>query len=59
MLSRKEAAKYLGVHINTLDHSDIPRVRLGCRTLFRQKTLDKYVQDLERKWKPRKGIRHE
>jgi hypothetical protein len=58
LLSRREAAAYLGVHINTLDHSDIPRVRMGWRVLFRQKTLEKYVLDLERKWKPRREVRH-
>jgi excisionase family DNA binding protein len=59
VLSRREAAKYLGIHINTLDKSDIPRVRMGRKIMFRQKTLDKYVLELERKWKPKKGSRHE
>ena len=42
-LSREEAAKYLGVHINTLDKSNVPRVRVGGRVLFWQKTLDKLL----------------
>jgi hypothetical protein len=52
VFSRMEAAAYLGIHWNTLDKSDIPRVRMGGRILFRRKTLDKYLADVERKWKP-------
>ena len=48
VLSRKEAAAYLGVHLNTVDRWDIPRIRIGGRTLFRQKTLEKYLADKER-----------
>jgi len=46
-LSRREAAEYLGVHINTIDTSKIPRIHFGGRTLFRKITLDKYFEDLE------------
>ena len=48
-LSRQEAADYLGVHINTLDNSDIPRIRIGTRVLFRLVTLDMFVEEMERK----------
>jgi hypothetical protein len=48
MLTRKETAHYLGIHINSLDrYRDIPRIRLGGRILFRKETLDKYLADLE------------
>jgi len=43
VLSRKEAAAYLGIHVNTLDKNDIPRIHIGRRTLFRQKTLEKIL----------------
>jgi len=42
-LSRKEAADYLGIHLNTLDRSNIPRVRIGGRVLFRRTTLEKLL----------------
>jgi hypothetical protein len=48
VLSRKEAAAYLGIHINTLDKNDVPRIHLGGRTLFRVKALDKYLAKNER-----------
>jgi len=48
VLSRKEAAAYLGIHINTLDNSDIPRIHIGRRTLFRQKTLDRHIAGNEK-----------
>jgi len=47
-LSRREAAEYLGIHINTIDqHSELPRIHFGRRTLFRKSTLDKFFEDLE------------
>jgi len=48
VLSRKEAAKYLGIHWNTLDRSEIPRIRIGGRTVFRVRTLDAYLSKMER-----------
>jgi hypothetical protein len=47
-LSRYEAADYLGIHVNTLDKSEIPRFRIGRRTLFRLVTLDMFVEEMER-----------
>jgi hypothetical protein len=47
VLSRKEAAAYLGIHVNTLDKNDIPRIHIGRRTLFRQKTLEKILAGKE------------
>jgi len=48
-LSRVEAARYLGIHINSLDrNTKIPRVRIGGRVLFRKETLDKLLIDSER-----------
>ena len=48
-LTRKEAADYLGIHLNTLDKSEIPRFRIGTRVLFRLVTLDMFVEEMERK----------
>jgi len=46
-LTRIEAANYLGIHLNTLDKSSIPRVRIGRRVLFNRKTLEKLLGDKE------------
>jgi len=39
--SRKAAAAYLGIHINTLDRSDIPRVYFGRSVVFKREVLDR------------------
>ena len=46
-LSRKEAAAYLGIHLNTLDRSNVPRIHIGRRVLYRRKTLDRFLNDRE------------
>jgi hypothetical protein len=51
--SRIEAAKYLGIHVNTIDKSGIPRVRIGSRTIFRKVALDRYLR--EREGRPESG----
>jgi excisionase family DNA binding protein len=48
-LTREEAAKYLGVHVNTLDRSSIPRVRIGNRVLFTRATLDGLLSGSQRR----------
>lgn len=53
VLSRDEAAAYLGVHVNTIDRSDIPRIYIGGRTLFRMVTLNKYFEEMEQIRRPR------
>jgi len=53
VLSRDEAAAYLGIHFNTLDKSDIPRIYVGRRTLFRKETLNKYFAKMERIRRPK------
>jgi hypothetical protein len=53
VLNRQEAADYLGVHIHTLDKSDIPRIRIADKVLFRKCTLDKFLAEEEKKWTPK------
>jgi len=48
VLTRDETAAYLGIHLNTLDRSDVPRIHIGARVLFRKATVDKYLSDMER-----------
>jgi excisionase family DNA binding protein len=46
-LSRQEAADYLGIHINTIDRSNVPRIRIGGRVLFNRETLDRLLSGKE------------
>ena len=48
VLSRDETAAYLGIHINTLDKCNIPRIHIGGRTLFKRETLDRYLTENEK-----------
>jgi hypothetical protein len=53
-LSRKNAAKYLGICLNTLDNLDIPRIRIGVRVVYRRATLEKFLEEGEAEWKNRR-----
>ena len=49
VLSAKEAADYLGVHINTISkHVEIPRFRIGGRVLFRKEKQRFQMQEITR-----------
>ena len=48
-LSRKEAAHYLGIHVNTLDRSDIPRIYIGGKVLFKIDTLKNFFTEVQRR----------
>ena len=43
VLSRKEAAIYLGVCKTTLDRQSIPKTQIGRRVLYRKEILDKWL----------------
>lgn len=43
VLTAKEAAAYLGMSVSWVEHSDLPRVRLGRAVRFRRVDLDAYV----------------
>jgi predicted DNA-binding transcriptional regulator AlpA len=43
-LGYDEAARYLGVKRSWLEHSDVPRVKLGRRVVFRIVDLDTYLE---------------
>jgi excisionase family DNA binding protein len=45
ILSRREAAKYLGIGKTTLDRLDIPRTKIGRRVLFKREVLKKWVDE--------------
>jgi len=42
VFSRKEAAKYLGVCVTTLDRLDIPHTRVRHRVFYKQSVLNKW-----------------
>jgi hypothetical protein len=43
ILSRKQAALFLGICKNTLDSLDIPRTKIGRRVLFKRDVLNKWI----------------
>jgi predicted DNA-binding transcriptional regulator AlpA len=43
-LNASDAAAYLGMSVSWLWHSDVPRVRLGRRVLFRVVDLNNYLE---------------
>jgi len=45
ILSRREAAVYLGICRATLDRLDIPRTRIRHRVMFKREVLLKWVDD--------------
>ena len=42
-LTAKEAAQYLGMSLSWLQHSDVPRVRLGAAVRYLRADLDVYL----------------
>lgn len=45
MLSRNEAAFYLGVNVNTLDRAKIPHAKIGSRCIFSKQVLDAWIAE--------------
>ena len=45
VLSRREAASYLGICRTTLDRLDIPKTRIRHRVMFKLDVLKKWVDD--------------
>jgi hypothetical protein len=41
LLNRSEAARYLGIGLNTLGELDIPKTRIKRRVLYRRDILEK------------------
>ena len=57
ILSRRETADLLGICRNTLDRSDIPRIKIGKRVVYKRDVLNKWLDDQTEKGK--KGKKHE
>ena len=48
VLTRDETTGYLGVSISFLDkHTEIPRIKIGGKILFRRESLDRYLAEKE------------
>jgi len=45
VLSRREAAAYLGICLTTLDRLDIPKTRIRHRVMFKRDVLNKWIDD--------------
>ena len=45
ILSRKEAAAYLGICLSTLDDLDIPRTKVGYRVMYKFEVIKKWVDE--------------
>ena len=55
ILSRREAAGYLGICLTSLDHLDIPRTNVGCRVMYKREVICKWVDDHTEKGKKEKA----
>jgi len=55
ILSRREAAAYLGICLTSLDQLDIPRTKVGCRVMYKRDVISKWVDDHTEKGKKGKA----
>ncbi|MDR2898483.1 MAG: helix-turn-helix domain-containing protein [Spirochaetaceae bacterium] len=55
LLSRREAAAYLGICRTTLDRLDIPRTRIRHRVVFKREALEQWVDEHTDKTKKSTG----
>jgi len=45
ILSRKEAAAFLGICLTTLDRLDIPKTRIRHRVFFKRDVLNRWIDE--------------
>ena len=57
ILSRKEAAKFLGICLTTLDLLDIQRTKVRHRVMFKREVLFKWIDDHTETSSGRRGRR--
>ena len=43
VLSRKDAAAYIGIGLSTLDRLNIPKIQIRRRVLFKKEAIDKWL----------------
>jgi hypothetical protein len=56
--TRKQLVAYLGVHLNTIDRSDLPRIKIAGRVLYRKSTVEKWLREKESTNGKYKGKNH-
>jgi hypothetical protein len=56
LLNRSEAARFLGVGLNTLGILNIPKTRIRKRVLYRIDVLEKWVMDNTEKAYEKEGV---
>jgi excisionase family DNA binding protein len=44
VMSRKDAAAYIGIGKSTLDRLNIPKIQIRRRVLFKKETIDKWLE---------------
>ena len=54
VLSRREAAAYLGICTATLDNLDIPRTKVGHRVMYKREVISKWIDEHTEKAKKAK-----
>ena len=45
ILSRKQAAQFLGICLTTLDRLNIPRIRIRHRVLYKRDVLNQWIDE--------------
>jgi hypothetical protein len=45
IMSRREAAAFLGICLTTLDRLDIPRTKVRHRVMFKRDVINKWIDD--------------
>jgi hypothetical protein len=56
LLNRSEAARLLGIGLNTLGSLNIPKTRIRKRVLYRRDVLEKWVRDNTEKAYKKEGV---
>jgi hypothetical protein len=56
LLNRSEAARFLGIGLNTLGNLNIPRTRIRKRVLYRRDILEKWVRENTEKTDKKAGV---
>jgi len=49
VMSRAEAAAYIGIGKSTLDRLDIPKIQIRKRVLFKKEVIDKWLSSQQTK----------
>jgi len=52
VLSRREAAVFIGVCLTTLDRLDIPRTRVRHRVMYKRDIINKWIDEHTEKYNP-------